>query len=252
MDTLVFVESPGLRTHRREGAEFKAQVVLASRQPVVSIAAVALANGLNANMLRRWTIDARLVGPLAVSCQPAVTTSAKSATAEASGLAGFVAVQMLISPAAWAEPDIHIELTRGPTTHRHALAGIRCRCLWDLAARDVSVIRIDSLWLAVEPVDMRAGGGRLLVRAVQVFCGAQAHHSYLFANALATRIKLLVHDGSGVWCAVRRLNLGGFDCSREGSLAVQSLALTQLEFDALVLGLPRCIFRRTWPVIPAT
>jgi transposase len=39
-----------------------------------------------------------------------------SATAGASGLPGFVAVQMPTSPAASAEPDIQIELTRGPTT----------------------------------------------------------------------------------------------------------------------------------------
>ncbi|MBK9347841.1 MAG: IS66 family insertion sequence element accessory protein TnpB [Burkholderiales bacterium] len=47
---------------------------------------------------------------------------------------------------------------------------------------------------------MRAGSERLLARVVQVFGSAQAHHGYLFANARATRIKLLVHDGFGVWC----------------------------------------------------
>ena len=64
------------------------------------------------------------------------------------------------------------------------------------------MIRIDQLWLAVEPLDMRAGAERLLARVVQVFGSAQAHHGYLFANARATRIKLLVHDGFGVWCVV--------------------------------------------------
>ena len=44
------------------------------------------------------------------------------------------------------------------------------------------MIRIDSLWLGVEPVDMRAGADRLLARVVQVFGCAQAHHGYLFAN----------------------------------------------------------------------
>jgi len=113
MDTSVVVESPGRRTHRRHGAEFKAQVVRACRQPGVSIAAVALANGLNANMLRRWVVEAERVGPIAASGQRAV---AMSATAVASGLPGFVAVQMSTPPAASAQPDIHIELTRGPTT----------------------------------------------------------------------------------------------------------------------------------------
>lgn len=54
------------------------------------------------------------------------------------------------------------------------------------------MIRIDAIWLAVEPVDMRAGADRLLARVVQVFGAAQAHHGYLFANARSTRIKLLV------------------------------------------------------------
>ena len=58
------------------------------------------------------------------------------------------------------------------------------------------MIRIDALWLAVEPQDMRAGAERLLARVVQVFGSAQAHHGYLFANARASRVKLLVHDGS--------------------------------------------------------
>ena len=37
------------------------------------------------------------------------------------------------------------------------------------------MIRIDAMWLAAEPVDMRAGADRLLARVVQVFGAAQAH-----------------------------------------------------------------------------
>ena len=100
------------------------------------------------------------------------------------------------------------------------------------------MIRIDSLWLAVQPIDMRAGADRLLASVVQVFGSAQAHHGYLFANARATRIKLLVHDGFGVWCAARRLNAGRFMGPREVSAGVAQMTLTQAQFDALVLGLP--------------
>ena len=100
------------------------------------------------------------------------------------------------------------------------------------------------------PIDMRAGTERLLARVVQVFGSAQSHHGYLFANARATRIKLLVHDGFGVWCAARRLNVGRFEWPRqalsdaEAGVAPVSLpvslpvTLTQAQFDALVLGLP--------------
>ena len=38
------------------------------------------------------------------------------------------------------------------------------------------MIRIDALWLATGPVDMRAGAEGLLARVVQVFGAAQAHH----------------------------------------------------------------------------
>ena len=107
------------------------------------------------------------------------------------------------------------------------------RVAWAVAA----VIRIDAVWLAVQPIDMRAGAEGLLARVVQVFGAAKSHHGYLFANARGTRIKLLVHDGFGVWCAARRLNAGRFVWPSESS-AANPLSLTQAQFDALVVGLP--------------
>lgn len=100
------------------------------------------------------------------------------------------------------------------------------------------MIRIDALWLAIDPVDMRAGPERLLARVVQVFGAARAHHGYLFANVRATRIKLLVHDGFGVWCALRRLNCASFVWPRNGVVGPEPVTLTKDQFDALVLGLP--------------
>lgn len=101
------------------------------------------------------------------------------------------------------------------------------------------MIRIDAMWLAVEPVDMRAGVERLLARVVQVFGAARAHHGYLFANARANRIKLLVHDGFGVWCAARRLNTGSFEWPRGATDAAPlTVTLSKDQFDALILGLP--------------
>ena len=109
MDTSAVVESPERRTHRRHSAEFKVQVVRACRQPGVSIASVALANGLNANMLRRWVVEAERAAPTAGVGQDAV---AVRSAAMASGLPAFVAVQMPDSSTT--QSDIHIELTRGP------------------------------------------------------------------------------------------------------------------------------------------
>ena len=100
------------------------------------------------------------------------------------------------------------------------------------------MIRVDALWLAVQPVDMRAGADRLLARVVQVFGAAQAHHGYVFANAPASRLKLLVHDGFGVWCAARRLNAGSFVWPRGAGAEIVSVTLSNDQFDALILGLP--------------
>ena len=36
-----------------------------------------------------------------------------------------------------------------------------------MAAKAAAMIRIDALWLAAQPVDMRAGADRLLARVVQ-------------------------------------------------------------------------------------
>ena len=48
--------SPGRRRGRYTD-EFKAQIIAACRQPGVSTAAVALANGINDNLLRRWIVQ---------------------------------------------------------------------------------------------------------------------------------------------------------------------------------------------------
>ena len=53
-------------------------------------------------------------------------------------------------------------------------------------------------------------------------------------------MKLLLHDGFGMWCAARRLNQGGFVWPRSGADTgmATSLTPTKQQFDALVLGLP--------------
>jgi hypothetical protein len=45
-----------------------------------------------------------------------------------------------------------------------------------MAARAAAVIRIDAMWLAVHPVDLRCGPERLLAHVVQVFGAARSHH----------------------------------------------------------------------------
>ncbi len=60
MDTL---EVKPRRAWRRHSPEFKARVIEACRKPEVSVASVALANGLNANLLRTWVVAASTPAP---------------------------------------------------------------------------------------------------------------------------------------------------------------------------------------------
>ena len=41
-------------------------------------------------------------------------------------------------------------------------------------------------------------------------CAWMAHQAYLFTNRRGTRMKVLIHDGHGIWLAHRRLNQGRF------------------------------------------
>lgn len=102
MDT-ISDEAPGRRRRRTHSDELKARTVGACRQPGVSIAAVAMANGLNANLLRRWVFDAERAAGDTGALQTVPNRSTASPPTP-----GFVPLQL--SPGASAAPDIRIEL----------------------------------------------------------------------------------------------------------------------------------------------
>lgn len=101
--------SHGRRRRRTHSAEFKAKVVAACRQPGVSIAAVALANGLNANLLRRWVVSEE-------QAQPANAMEAVSATPTRVDVESpsFIPLE-LERPVVTSKQEINIELRRGAT-----------------------------------------------------------------------------------------------------------------------------------------
>jgi transposase len=105
MNTSV-MEAPARRRRRKHSAEFKAKVVQACLQPGVSMASVALANGLNATMLRKWVVEAERGGEPRMQRPTAVPALAEPKLA-------FLPVP-LSNPAA--APDIRIELQRAGTT----------------------------------------------------------------------------------------------------------------------------------------
>ena len=82
------------------------------------------------------------------------------------------------------------------------------------------MIRVDAIWLSVQPLDMRAGTDKALARVVAVFGAAHPHHAYVFANRRGDRLKVLVPDGIAK------------------TALTANASLTRTQFDALVLGLP--------------
>jgi transposase-like protein len=97
------------RRRRQHSAEFKAKVVAACRKPGVSIAAVALTNRLNANLLRRWVVAAER----APTGQAMETVSALPARSSVESRT-FIPLQVE-SSAVTATREIRIELRHGAT-----------------------------------------------------------------------------------------------------------------------------------------
>jgi len=102
----------GARRRRRiHSDEFKARVVASCMQPGMSMAAVAMAHGVNANLLRRWVREAEMKSPArAVSKIAAqeVQTAPERKTL-------FVPVGLPAPTAPAPCANIRIELQRGAT-----------------------------------------------------------------------------------------------------------------------------------------
>jgi hypothetical protein len=54
------------------------------------------------------------------------------------------------------------------------------------------VIRVDAVWLAVDPIDLRAGMESALGRVVSVFGAAHPRRAYVFLSRRGDRMKTLV------------------------------------------------------------
>jgi len=104
------------RSRRRHSTEFKAEVLAACAQPGASVAGVALAHGINANLVHRW--------------RRKVMKRDRGQPSQGE-LTEFVPMAVTAPPAAVAAEDIRIELHRGacalsiawPTSAATACAG---------------------------------------------------------------------------------------------------------------------------------
>jgi transposase len=109
---------------RVHGAEFKAQVLAECEEPGTSVAAVALAHGLNVNLLRKWLVG-RGIKRTGLSAPRAATRVPLAASEPAAGSLEFIPVEFAQATAAGEQAatpnsptpatDIHIELTRAGT-----------------------------------------------------------------------------------------------------------------------------------------
>lgn len=110
MDTATrsMIRLPAVRTRRRHAPQFRAQVVAACLQPGVSISAVALANGLNANLVRRWVKEHR------EGVRSDVVVADEGGRGRDAAPAQFVAVAAETAPVV-STGDIRLEVRRGDT-----------------------------------------------------------------------------------------------------------------------------------------
>jgi transposase len=96
------------------------------------------------------------------------------------------------------------------------------------------MIRPNQVWLVVEPVDMRGGIDGLSQRIQNLLGKSPCDGSaYAFRNRRATRIKLLIWDGTGVWLCHRRLHQGRFIWPTAGTTTMH---LSAAQWDWLIMG----------------
>jgi len=149
MDAMVVKAAPR-RTRHRHGPVFKEHAIAACLHPGVSVAAVALANGLNTNMLRKWGSDHR------------AESEPNQVIAEFGGFTvGDGVVDRSAERAAGRNPSGCASWgCDGPD----GVAGRRGGQPGAMPARAARMIRPNEIWVMVKPLDMRGGIDGLSLR----------------------------------------------------------------------------------------
>jgi transposase len=88
------------------------------------------------------------------------------------------------------------------------------------------------IFLASQPCDMRAGFERLaaLALALRLSRGERGLWGamFLFTNRSRSRLKILYHDGSGLWVMAKRLERGSFGWPKFGEVGCVCLDVAEL------------------------
>ncbi len=94
------------RTHRTYAPKFKAELVAASQVPGVSVAALALQHGMNANVLHRWLKEHQRSGchALAAHRTPGIAPASPA----------FIPLALPAPTAISRAQEIKVELRKGP------------------------------------------------------------------------------------------------------------------------------------------
>ena len=111
MHTIPDDKADGRRRRRRHSDEFKAEAVVACMQPGVSVSAIALVRGVNANLLRYWLRNAEMKPAARIAAVPAATPTSVTTPSKPS-----FAPMILPAPTPAPPQDIRIELRRNATT----------------------------------------------------------------------------------------------------------------------------------------
>ena len=107
------------------------------------------------------------------------------------------------------------------------------------------LIHPQQIWLSTAPMDMRSGSNKLLAFILQHHPGIRPNCAYLFYNKTGTRLKVLIHDGLGIWLCTRTLDDSKFHGLGERLMRHHSptnpttgLTISHKQFNGLVSGLP--------------
>ena len=167
---------------RRHSQELKARVLQACVQPGASVAAVAQAHGLERQP--RAQVASRAGSANAHPSRPGSRCRASPRRVHPTGAAFDLCRRRRAAPCCAGGRHPHRMAPRC-SGHRRQLArecrpGVRPLVAAMHGGEMIRTpwIRIDALWLATQPIDMRCGADTLLARVVHVFGSAQAHHGH--------------------------------------------------------------------------